>query len=360
MNRYPAFLESLFRIPLFYKILLANSAIVALGAVAGTIITVWHVHSYPDDFHYELIAVFAGTGLAISFAVNYVALRLALTPLDRLQAGVDEVRRGRLDVQIDPGCLCDDRFDRLIATFNQMLATLEHDARQLHRLSQEILQAQEEERHRVARELHDEAAQSLTSLLVRLRLLERSSNPQEARDRVQELRQLTAQALEDVRRVALELRPTILDDLGLVAALAWRVDEFQAVCPTQATLQVSGIEGRLPRTVELVFYRIAQEALTNIARHAHAEQARLVLKQEGDCLTLEIEDDGVGFDVNGVQAGRPRGLGLLGMRERLALVGGDLAIQSQVGKGSYLLARAPLTLPIPNGASHENSRAVGR
>ena len=121
-------------------------------------------------------------------------------------------------MRLRAGVLSDERFDRLAATFNQMLDTLEQDARQLHQLSQAILQAQEDERQRVARELHDEAAQALTSLLVRLRLLERADDPAAARQHIQELRALTARALEDVRRVALELRPTILDDLGLADA----------------------------------------------------------------------------------------------------------------------------------------------
>jgi two-component system sensor histidine kinase UhpB len=332
---------SLRRLPLFYKILLANSAIVGLGAVGGTVITVWHVRSFPADFHYELIAVFAVAGLAISFLVNYIVLRLALTPLDRLQAGVDAIQRGQPPAQLNPGPLSDERFDRLLTTFNQMVATLDQHAVRLHQLSQAILQAQEEERRRVARDLHDEAAQALTSLLVRLRLLERSAHPEDARQHVQELRQLTAQALEEVRRVALELRPTILDDLGLGAALSWRVDELNTDCPGRATLRIVGLDARLPRDVELVFYRVAQETLNNIARHAQARHVEVVLRREDERLTLDITDDGVGFDRAALQAAPPRGLGLLGMRERLALVGGSLEIDSTPGQGTHVRACAP-------------------
>lgn len=334
--------RQLLRLPIFYKILLANSAIVALGALAGTSITIWHVQSFPNDFHYELIAVFAIVGLAISIAVNYIVLKLALTPLDHLQHAVDQVRAGKLDVRADAGALSDERFDRLTETFNQMLALQAQATQQLHHLSQEILQAQEDERQRVARELHDQTAQSLTSLLVKLRLLERAQNPSEAQKHIQELRDLTAQSLEEVRRVALELRPKILDDLGLGEALAWRVDELNAGQTTHATLSISGIDKRLPRNLELVLYRVAQEALTNVARHSHAKNAGISLRREDHRVALEIQDDGIGFDLNAFEARSARGLGLAGMRERMALVGGTLSIESSAGNGTRVVCTAPL------------------
>jgi two-component system sensor histidine kinase UhpB len=359
--------------PLFYKILLTNSAIVAMGAVGGTIITVWHVVSFPHDFHYELIAFFAAAGLSISFAVNYFVLKLALDPLDRLQQGVDEVQAGHMDVRVTPGPLSDERFDRLISTFNQTLDRVEEHEKQLRQLPRAILQAQEEERQRVARELHDETAQALTSLLVRLRLFERSESPEAARKEVQELRKLTAGALEEVRRIALELRPTILDDLGIEAALAWKVDELNAGHPILTRLSVHGVAGRLPGELELVLYRVAQEALTNVARHSHARHVEVTLTQEEESICIEVSDDGVGFDPDVVtaKAGSPHSpegtmcLGLLGMRERMALVGGKLLVISRPGEGTRLIARAPLgansrsQLPGANleAASHELSAA---
>jgi two-component system sensor histidine kinase UhpB len=180
MSAYQKFTLRLLRLPIFYKILLANSVIVAFGALAGTSITIWHVQNFPNDFHCELIGFFAIAGLAISIVANYVVLKLALKPLDHLQRAVDQVRAGKLDVRANAGTLSDERFDRLAETFNQMLAMQAEATERLHHLSQEILQAQEDERQRVARELHDQTAQSLTSLLVRLRLLERAQDPAEA------------------------------------------------------------------------------------------------------------------------------------------------------------------------------------
>lgn len=334
--------QRLLQLPLLYKLLIANSAIVALGAIVGTIGTVWHMQRFPDDVHFQLILFFATAGLAISFVVNYAVLKVALRPLDRLQAGVDEIRRGNTGLRIIDDPLTDERFMRLTATFNQMLDTLEEDAERLHRLSGAIIEAQEEERRRIARELHDEAAQALTSLLVRIRLLERSPNPEEARRHVQELRQLTAAALEEVRRVALELRPTILDDLGLAAALDWRVEEFNAVGGTRATLSVEGIGERLPGPVELALFRVAQEALTNVARHAQATTVSVGLRRAAGDLVLTIEDNGVGFDPTPPGGAGSRGLGLVGMRERMSLVGGELTLVSRPGHGTRIMARVPL------------------
>jgi two-component system sensor histidine kinase UhpB len=334
--------QRLLRVPLFYKILLANSAIVGLGAVAGTVITVWHVRRYPGDIHYELIIFFALAGLVISFFVNRWTLKRALEPLERLQEGVNQVRRGQTDVRVTLGSASDEQFDRLAETFNRMLSEHERHAEQMQQLSRQILQAQEEERQRLARELHDEAAQALTSLLVHLRLLERAHEPEKAQQHIQKLRELTAQALEEVRRVALDLRPTILDDLGLGAALEWRVDEFTQAGVPLATIQIEGLERRLPRDVELVFYRVGQEALTNITRHAQARHVSISLRREDGTIRLEVVDDGLGFNPAAPPTCTPAGLGLLGMRERLAMIDGLLTIESAPGNGTRLLACAPL------------------
>lgn len=334
------------RIPLIFKLLVANSGIVAIGAVAGTAVTVWHVARYPNDPHLELIVVFLAAGLVLSIAVNSWVLHLALRPLDRLQQGVDDVRSGKTDVSVDPGPMADERLTRLVDTFNQMIAQSEENTRRLQQLPHQILNAQEEERQRLARELHDEAAQALTSLLVRLRLLERAQTPEEAQHRVQELRQLTAQALEEVRRVALDLRPTILDDLGLAPALEWRTDEINQDGALTATFSASGIRDRLPREIELTFYRVGQEALSNVIRHANARRVSTTLTQGDDALQLEIRDDGVGFHTEERFAANGHGLGLVGMHERLAMVGGKLSIDSTPGRGTTVIAMAPLP-PVP-------------
>ncbi len=345
MKPFDSLAQRLLRIPLVAKLLIANSAIVILGAVVGTVTTVWHVRTYPADLHFALIALFVGIGLVISFVVNHLVLKAALAPLDRLQIAVDAVRQGRHQVRVDPGLASDERFDRLADTFNQMLGQLEENAQRLQQLPRQILQAQEAERHRLARDLHDEAAQALTSLLVHLRLLERAHTPAEAQSRVQELRQLTAQALEEVRRVALDLRPTILDDLGLGPALAWRVDEINKLDGMHATIKIEGLAARLPREVELVFYRVGQEALSNVARHAEATTVTVLLQRQNGQVTLAIVDDGQGFDPATPKQAAGHGFGLLGMRERLGMIGGTLVIRSTPGQGTEIIADAPLVPP---------------
>ena len=352
--------ERLLRIPFFYKILIANSAIVFFGAVAGTIITIWYVAGFPSHLEYGLIALFAVAGMIISFVVNNWVLKRALEPLDRLQNAVDAVRHGDTDVRVYLGANSDERFDRLADTFNQMLDELDANSQRMQKLSRMILNAQEEERHRLARDLHDEAAQALTSLLVHLRLLERAGSAEEAQQRVHELRELTAFALEDVRRVAVDLRPTILDDLGLAPALEWRVDEFNKTGDIQASFSAGGMDGRLPREMELVLYRIGQEALNNIGRHARASTVQVTLTQTDSSIALHVADDGVGFEPAAVEADAQHGLGLEGMRERIGMIGGEFEIESAIGQGTRIAATAPLPANQHYGVTNgEHPRPVG-
>jgi two-component system sensor histidine kinase UhpB len=327
-------------VPLLYKILGANAAIVVVGAVAGTAISLRHGALHPGAPHFDLMALFAIAGVALSVAVNFMVLRAVLRPLDHLQHAVESVAEGQRGVRVARERLADDRLRRLADTFDRMIETLEDHAERLRLLPGQILRAQEEERQRIARELHDEAAQSMTSLLVRLRLLEQAQTPEIAQQRVKELRELTTRALEDVRRVAVELRPSVLDDLGLVDALHAHADDLNRGAGMRVDVSAGGVGGRLPTDLELAFYRVAQEALTNARRHGHAARARVRLQSDGPRVVLEVEDDGVGFD-----ARRPAGvggLGLAGMQERMALVGGDVAVHAEPGRGTRIVAAAPL------------------
>jgi signal transduction histidine kinase len=211
----------------------------------------------------------------------------------------------------------------------------------LRQMSSQVLTAQEEERKRIARELHDDTAQALTSVLVRLRLLERSLRDKRLQRGLGELRDLTGSTLEGVRRLAIDLRPPMLDDLGLEAALQSHVQDFSQRWPIKATF-VGCRLARLPAEVELVLYRIVQEALSNVAKHANASQVLVRLTRRGRTLRLLVEDDGCGFDVEGTKHSRESGLGLFGMEERLALVGGSLRVESSVGGGTRVTAEVPL------------------
>jgi signal transduction histidine kinase len=227
------------------------------------------------------------------------------------------------------------------------LGTALGDARQYHSriktMSSQILTAHEAERKRIARELHDDTAQALTSILVRLRLLERSTIDDEVLRNVEELRELTGGALDSVRRMAMDLRPAALDDLGLVPALQAYAEKYSQSWSVGVTINVEGLNRRLPADVELVLYRVVQEALTNIAKHAFANSAMVSLSRRHNEVTLTVEDNGVGFDLNKGPRTNGSGLGLFGMRERLALIGGDVQVESARGTGTRITARVPLT-----------------
>lgn len=228
----------------------------------------------------------------------------------------------------------------------QLEESREHQA-QLRRISSQMLTAQEEERKRIARELHDDTAQALASMLVRLRLLERAVGDGEAKGSLSEFHDLVASTLEGVRRMALDLRPSALDDLGLVPALQWYTDNFGRSWGIKARFRANGLNRRLPPEIELVLYRVAQEALTNVAKHAQASRLAVELERLGSSVRLTIEDDGSGFDVERSMSSKERGLGLFGMQERLALVGGRFQIESHPGKGTKLVAEVPLRHPSP-------------
>jgi len=229
---------------------------------------------------------------------------------------------------------------QVLDSLDQSLVKAREYQVRLRQMSSQVLTAQEEERKRVARELHDDTAQALTSVLVRLRLLERSAD-ERLREKLTELRDLTGETLEGVRRMATDLRPPMLDDLGLEAALQAHVQDFSRRWPVKAKFTSSHL-GRLPPDVELVLYRIVQEALSNVAKHADASHVEASLTRRGRSLRLVIEDDGRGFDVETAKSSRGSGLGLFGMEERLALIGGSVRVESVIGRGTRISVEAPL------------------
>jgi signal transduction histidine kinase len=214
--------------------------------------------------------------------------------------------------------------------------------RQLQRLTSLVINAQEEERRRISRELHDDTAQALTSVLVRMRLLARQAVTEHVRDGLLELLDLTTGALDSVRRLAIDLRPSTLDDLGLVPALESYAREFGDRWGITVRVHAH-VEGeRLPRNRELMVYRIIQEALTNVAKHAGATSVEIGLRKEGGQLVATVRDNGRGFDVERTLASRERGLGLFGMQERAQLAGGYLDLRSEPGSGTTMTLVTPL------------------
>jgi signal transduction histidine kinase len=201
-----------------------------------------------------------------------------------------------------------------------------------------VVEAQELERRRLARELHDETGQALTSILLGVKAIRASSTAADAERAESDVRAQIVQALQDVRALAVELRPAALDDFGLVAALERLAETFQSRSGLDTMVQAN-IDGRLPAEIETVLYRVVQEALTNVVKHAGAEHVSIVLRSRDGSVAATIDDDGRGFVQTDV---REEALGLLGMRERLALVGGTLEVESSPGSGTTIAAQVPV------------------
>jgi signal transduction histidine kinase len=202
-----------------------------------------------------------------------------------------------------------------------------------------VVEAQELERRRLARELHDETGQALTSILLGLKPLEDALADHPARTALGALREQVVSALQDVRRLAVELRPAVLDDFGLVPALERLIDAFDEQSDVRVDFHSALGETRLPSGVETALYRVVQESLTNIVKHAGARSISVSLVRRESGVAAVVEDDGVGFDRRTVG---DEGIGLLGMRERLALLDGRLEVESRPGAGTTVVAEVPL------------------
>jgi signal transduction histidine kinase len=202
-----------------------------------------------------------------------------------------------------------------------------------------VVDAQELERKRLARELHDETGQALTSVLLGLRAIEEAADAGEAREATERLRELIVGTLHDVRRLAVELRPKALDDFGLVPALERLTTTFTEQTAIPVELEAVLGESRLPPSVETALYRIVQEALTNVIKHSRASRVSVLVTRKRDTVAVVIEDDGVGFEPD---EAREDGLGLIGMRERIGLLDGRLTIESSPRGGTSLVVEVPL------------------
>jgi signal transduction histidine kinase len=263
--------------------------------------------------------------------------------LSRLAEAARAVGRGELSQSVPVHH--QDEVGQVTVAFNAMTEGLREKEEERSNLLAKVIAAQEEERKRIARELHDEAGQALTSSLLGLTHLEQSSSEPAVRSNASELRALTARTLDMVRDMALELRPSTLDDLGLVAALQRHVTDFSRKHDLEADFHAGNVDGaRLAPQSETALYRIAQEALTNVVRHAEATGVSVLLEWHDSRAILVVEDDGRGFEVEAVRrSGAPASkLGILGMEERAALVGGTLTIESRPGAGTAVFVEVPI------------------
>jgi len=208
-----------------------------------------------------------------------------------------------------------------------------------------VIQAQEDERLRISRQMHDGPAQTMTNLVLRAEICERLLDIDVARARVElaGLKTMVNGTLQATRSFIFDLRPMILDDLGLEPTLRGYIRQFTEKHKIEVNLAVQGLKGRLPQAIEVAVYRIVQEALYNVAKHAHASHAQVNLDLTNEELLVTIEDDGSGFNVDDLNAqGNGKGLGVASMRQRAEMLGGEIGIESLVGRGTKVSAAIPI------------------
>ena len=323
---------------------MVDVAMPILGGDAGTVrlgISKEPAESQVAQLTFNLLALTGGV-LVAGLVVAYVLATLFTRPLARLAEAARAVGRGELSRQV--AVESRDEVGRLAATFNTMTQQLREKEEERTRLLERVISAQEEERQRIARELHDEAGQALSSLMLGLKHLEETCGDPSAKGKAAELRSLAADTLELTHDLALELRPSVLDDLGLVAALERYAKDYANRYNISLDFHAVALgDKRLLPQEEIALYRIVQEALTNVARHASARNVSVLLEERNGTTVVIVEDDGKGFDVAAVMggAGQSRRLGLRGMEERASLIGGKLTIESRPGAGTAVFVEVP-------------------
>jgi two-component system, NarL family, sensor histidine kinase UhpB len=312
-------------VSLFWRVFILNALVFTLGTAALLFSPV--TVSAPILFTEALVLI---AGLTVIVVVNAVLLHVALAPLQRLtrlMKTIDLLQPGqRLPIAGDA------EVAELVQTFNEMIDRLEGERRAS---STRALRAQEAERQRIAQELHDQIGQNLTVVLLNLK---RAADrvPADVRSALLEAQEVTRDSLDEVRGIARSLRPGVLEDLGLISALTALAADFSRHTGLPVQRHFDASLPSLAAETELVLYRIAQESLTNIARHAHACHVEMTMHRSPSGIVLRIADDGRGLDGTG------EGWGIRGMRERAMLIGADLAITARPGAGTEVCLQVPL------------------
>jgi signal transduction histidine kinase len=298
-------------------------------------------------------------------------------PLKRLTTAAERIARGDLERRVDAGAAMrgGDEIDRLTVALERMRASLkesmdeigranrELEARVAERTSQlatanqtleerervreqllrKVISAQEDERKRIARELHDETSQTLAALGMGVDAALATGAPAATTQRLADVRRLVDRMHQELHRMIVNLRPSVLDDLGLAAAIQWFAERHLNGAGVGVRCELTDLDVRLPPEVETALFRAVQEAIVNIARHAHAESVLIQGAVDQGTVTIEIEDDGVGFEPQqvGSTPGSLRGVGLLGMRERIEILGGSMQLDSEPGGGTRVVMSVP-------------------
>jgi two-component system sensor histidine kinase UhpB len=338
------------RAPILERVLIGNMLVIILGALGGTFLT----HALAGSISGLALALFFATvGILLSLLINSFILQSALRPMETLQNTVERIDRGDTRVRAPVDEIGDPQLKELAHALNTMLERLaahtqeiEANRVQVRRLSGQVLSAQEDERKRIARELHDDTSGALARVLLNLEMCEDilPEDMIEVRGRMRSTRVLAEQTLENIRQMIFDLRPTLLDDLGLAAAVRWYAKNCLESAGIQVQVEASSHLGRATPAIETGMFRIAQEAINNVIRHANARHVLVQLNRRDSKWVLVVQDDGQGFDVKGKRREviGEHHWGLFGVQERVDLLGGTYKMESGIGQGTTLTVEIPV------------------
>jgi signal transduction histidine kinase len=327
--KMPLWLRALLRVPLEVKLLGAN--VIILGAAVLVLFAPARLQSEPLTALYILVA-----SLIVGAIVNFTLVRLALRPINSLQRVAKLVSEGRLSERVPASAVADRELTHLSTTINEMLDSLEAGRDRMRKLGAEVVYAEERERAQVARELHDSVGQTLAAASFQIAAVAHEIGDHNASARLAGVRELLRTALEEIRNVSRSLHPRVATDLGLPTALEALGDATQqrSLIDVQVTVDIAGVT--IPSALAATMYRVAQEALRNVERHADAGRATVSLRARPGYVELEIKDDGRGFE--GPKEKKRAESGLATMRERLSLAGGELHIDTAGDRGTRVIA----------------------
>lgn len=324
-------IRPILRVPLLGKLLGANAIIIVLAAA---VIRLETVPETPEQLVIMTAAFF------VAVAVNLTLVWLALRPLQALEGVAERLWRGDLDARVPSSPLADAHMERTGTMLNSLLDALAAERQRLRHLAAQVIRVGDEERMRITHELHDSVAQQAAALMYQAASGVVNTPDATQRECFETIRVSAAEIVNELQALSQSIHPRVLDDLGVEAALSWLVRTTRERTALDVRLETKGGIG-LPTAVEWTLYRVAQESLRNIDRHAGATTASVRLTRDDRRVQLEITDDGVGFDVADAEARRP-GMGLFSVRERLALVNGTLRVDSASGAGTRILATVPI------------------
>jgi len=316
------------RVPLVAKLIGANLGVVAVLTIA------WVTSGAVMNAEVVLAIVAV-------LVLHLVAVAVAIRPIQDLEDVASRVWKGDFGARVEQSAVADDQVLRVGAMFNLLLDGLATDRARMRALAAEVIEVGDRERAALARELHDSTAQRLAALMLQVSAAARDSKDPALAARLAAIRDDAEEVTEEVRLLSHTVHPRVLDDLGLVPALHKLARDSSAGTGIDVDVEADTDGSSIPPPVAAVLYRVAQEAVRNAVRHATPRRVRVVLHQSNGSATLEVLDDGRGFDLREAEKRRP-GMGLLSMRERVSLLDGELAIRTAPGDGTAISATVPI------------------